>query len=189
MTIPPNTPDTPLTDGRLTELDELHAAATAGPWSYTDSAAIIAPLTETLIADVWEPTAASRNGEFIEAAREAMPALVAEVRRLRAPRRALTENEHSAAWQAIEGAAGEEDADPGTILAAVLDRLGIVAPGQEQPAGEQAAESCGKCRQPFDPTDTRFDGHAQHKLTPYCRRCVDLCHDNESADHRCVICA
>jgi hypothetical protein len=48
---------------------------------------------------------------------------------------------------------------------------------------------CGKCRQPFDPTDARFDGRAQHKLTPFCRSCVDRCHDTEIADHRCVICA
>ncbi|CAL9369887.1 hypothetical protein SUDANB140_00831 [Streptomyces sp. enrichment culture] len=55
------------------------------------------------------------------------------------------------------------------------------------PASEN--ERCGKCRQPFDPSDTRFDGHARHKDTPYCRGCVDRCHDNEVADHRCVICA
>src|SRR5688500_17020479 len=36
------------------------------------------------------------------------------------------------------------------------------------PAAEEVA-ACGKCKQPFDPTDTRFDGRAQHKLTPYCR--------------------
>lgn len=52
-----------------------------------------------------------------------------------------------------------------------------------------AAEACRKCKQPFDPADARFDGHARHKETPYCRGCVDRCHDNEIADHRCVICA
>jgi hypothetical protein len=50
-------------------------------------------------------------------------------------------------------------------------------------------EECGKCRRPFDPADTRFDGHARHRETPYCRGCVDRCRDNEIADHRCVICA
>ena len=49
--------------------------------------------------------------------------LVAEVRRLRA--RQLTFSEYNAAWHAVEGAAGEEGADPGTVLHAVLDRLGI----------------------------------------------------------------
>lgn len=41
------------------------------------------------------------------------------------PRRTLTPNEYDAAWHAVEGAAGEEGADPGTVLHAVLDRLGI----------------------------------------------------------------
>ncbi|MFJ9037428.1 hypothetical protein ACIRF8_12675 [Streptomyces sp. NPDC102406] len=49
--------------------------------------------------------------------------------------------------------------------------------------------ACRKCRAPFDPGDTRVDGSAQHYNTPYCRGCVDRCHDNEIADHRCVICA
>lgn len=52
-----------------------------------------------------------------------LAALLAEVRRLRA--RTLTEGEYNAAWHAVEGAAGEEGADPGTVLHAVLDRLGI----------------------------------------------------------------
>lgn len=41
------------------------------------------------------------------------------------PRRALTASEYNTAWHAVEGAAGEEGADPGTVLHAVLDRLGI----------------------------------------------------------------
>jgi hypothetical protein len=41
------------------------------------------------------------------------------------PRRVLTDSEYNAAWHAVEGAAGEEGADPGTVLHAVLDRLGI----------------------------------------------------------------
>lgn len=43
-------------------------------------------------------------------------------------RRRLTQREYSAAWHAVEGAAGEEGADPATVLNAVLDRLGIDAP-------------------------------------------------------------
>jgi hypothetical protein len=62
-------------------------------------------------------------------------------------------------------------------------------PVAEEPAAVDASEACARCKKPFDPTDTRFDGRAQYKLTPYCRWCVDLCHDNESGDHRCVICA
>lgn len=41
------------------------------------------------------------------------------------PRRTLTPTEYDAAWHAVEGAAGDEGADPGTILHAVLNRLGI----------------------------------------------------------------
>lgn len=45
--------------------------------------------------------------------------------------RVLTPLEHHAAWHAIEGAAGEEGADPGTILNAVLRALNIDAPPGE----------------------------------------------------------
>ncbi|WP_063735591.1 hypothetical protein [Streptomyces sp. RTd22] len=43
-------------------------------------------------------------------------------------RRTLTPGEYNAAWHAVEGAAGEPGADPGTVLHAVLDRLGIQPP-------------------------------------------------------------
>ncbi|MFJ8016202.1 hypothetical protein [Streptomyces sp. NPDC096339] len=49
-----------------------------------------------------------------------------------APRRRLTELEHDAAWHAIEGTAGEDGADPGTVLAAVLRALGIDPPAVEE---------------------------------------------------------
>jgi hypothetical protein len=51
----------------------------------------------------------------------------------------------------------------------------------------EQTEACGKCRTPFAPDDTRFDGHARHASTPYCRRCVDACHEAD-AFHQCVIC-
>ena len=58
------------------------------------------------------------------------------------------------------------------------------------PETQQPIEAaCAKCRTPFDPTDARFDGHARHSISPYCRRCVDFCRDTEIADHLCVICA
>ncbi|WP_413102254.1 hypothetical protein [Streptomyces sp. Inha503] len=44
------------------------------------------------------------------------------------PRRVLTPDEYSAAWHAVEGAAGEPGADPGTVLHAVLDALSIQPP-------------------------------------------------------------
>ncbi|GAA1779463.1 hypothetical protein [Luedemannella helvata] len=45
-----------------------------------------------------------------------------------APRRRLTELEHTAAWHAIEGTAAEEGADPDTVLNAVLRALNIDPP-------------------------------------------------------------
>ncbi|MFD9569953.1 hypothetical protein ACFWBI_08925 [Streptomyces sp. NPDC059982] len=45
--------------------------------------------------------------------------------------RRLTELEHTAAWHAIEGAVGEDGADPGTVLAAVLRALGIDPPAPD----------------------------------------------------------
>ncbi|MET9776093.1 hypothetical protein ABZ023_17865 [Streptomyces sp. NPDC006367] len=45
--------------------------------------------------------------------------------------RVLTPAEHDRAWHAIEGAAGEPGADPGTILNAVLAALGIQPPSAE----------------------------------------------------------
>ncbi|MFJ1995281.1 hypothetical protein [Streptomyces asiaticus] len=43
-------------------------------------------------------------------------------------RRVLTPSEYNAAWHAVEGAAGEPGADPGTVLLAVLNALGIQPP-------------------------------------------------------------
>ncbi len=51
------------------------------------------------------------------------------------------------------------------------------------------ADTCARCKRPFDPADTRFDGLARFDQTEHCRGCVSRCHDAESADHRCVICA
>ncbi|MBZ6085883.1 hypothetical protein KVH15_33410 [Streptomyces olivaceus] len=58
----------------------------------------------------------------------------------------------------------------------------------EDAAPEETAEACGKCQRPFNPDDARWDGSARYATTPYCKGCVDRCIDNESADHRCVIC-
>ncbi len=56
-------------------------------------------------------------------------------------RRRLTQREYSAAWHAVEGASGEEGADPATVLHAVLERLGIDTPtSTADRATEEAAE-------------------------------------------------
>ncbi|HEY6115778.1 MAG TPA: hypothetical protein VI172_07445 [Candidatus Dormibacteraeota bacterium] len=239
---------TPLTSQQLDEIEARANAATKGPWGFYDGdnyADVAADMQVTSPGsynyrekvarledeNYWDDQAhedddedcaseqMAANAAFIAHAREDVPVLLAEVRRLTdrvaeleeqmdrwrrtayrvacthepdadAPR-TLTEGEYSAAWHAVEGAAGEEGADPATVLHAVLDRLGIARPGTAAPAEEQqpTAEACGKCHRPFDPADTSFDGAARYHLTPYCLGCVDACHDNEIADHRCVICA
>lgn len=166
----------PLTDHQLDEIETRANTASPGPWTVSEDYSDILNPDGDQLASYWNPTAETRNGEFIA------HALVAEVRRLRArldtmhsetmreaanlvlkttapldwdadaiscwntalniaehnlrrhvatvlpPRRTLTPGEYSAAWHAVEGAAGEEGADPATVLRAVLDRLGIDAP-------------------------------------------------------------
>lgn len=50
------------------------------------------------------------------------------------------------------------------------------------------ANACDKCAMPFDPADTRHDGRAQHAGAPYCKGCVDRCHESTDAFHVCDIC-
>jgi hypothetical protein len=91
-----------------------------------------------------------------------VPAMAAEIRRLRA--RTLTKSEHSAAWHAVEGAASEEGADPGTVLHAVLDRLGITVPGaEEQPAAEDTLPAW--LAQRFDPRGPEWNALADDDRT------------------------
>lgn len=48
-------------------------------------------------------------------------------------------------------------------------------------------DRCARCKWTFDPNDTAFDGRARYRETPYCRSCVDRCHDG-GAEHVCVVC-
>ncbi|MEU7597530.1 hypothetical protein AB0B79_31535 [Streptomyces sp. NPDC039022] len=61
-----------------------------------------------------------------------------------------------------------------------------VAPYDAEPP--EAPATCGRCRQLFDPEDTRFDGRARHGESPFCRSCVDRCHEALDAFHRCPVC-
>jgi hypothetical protein len=49
-------------------------------------------------------------------------------------------------------------------------------------------ENCGRCGQPFDPTDKAPDGHARYRDSAFCRWCVDRCHESTDFAHECVIC-
>jgi hypothetical protein len=59
-----------------------------------------------------------------------------------APRQ-LSEQEHTAAWHAIEGTAGQDGADAGTVLTAVLNALSIDPPAAQALASTTAAPPPG----------------------------------------------
>jgi hypothetical protein len=106
-----------MTDQPL-DLDAIEArlnAATPGPWHLTDADTIVAPLTSEVVADAWEPTQASRNGEFIENARTDVETLIAEVRRLRGRlwelERPSTEAERNALRQSFMELAAQASED------------------------------------------------------------------------------
>ncbi|MET8982115.1 hypothetical protein ABZX85_41685 [Streptomyces sp. NPDC004539] len=58
---------------------------------------------------------------------------------------------------------------------------------EEQDAAEREANRCRRCRRPFEGDDTRFDGRARHRDTPWCRSCIDTCRDG-GPSHTCGIC-
>ncbi|MEU0207392.1 hypothetical protein [Streptomyces canus] len=122
------------------------------------------------------PDYGAHLAEFIATARAAVPELLAEIERLRGQRKYLLTQ------------LAKRDAETGRGDRALTEFL-TAHPGEDVETPAAVEETCGKCRQPFDPADTRFDGRARYHETPYCRGCVDRCHDNEIADHRCVICA
>ncbi|MFJ8154835.1 hypothetical protein [Streptomyces sp. NPDC094468] len=68
-----------------------------------------------------------------------------------------------------------------------IDRLQRVLAEETQAAAERQAAQCARCHKQFDPSDPRFDGHARHRETTWCRRCIDNCH-NGGTEHVCVIC-
>lgn len=76
-----NLPEQISEDG-LDNLDGLAAASIYGPWHHANGT--VSGPNHRAIADVWEAEGLTQNGEFIAAAREAVPLLVAEVRWWRA---------------------------------------------------------------------------------------------------------
>lgn len=98
--------------------------------------------------DSWDPGQDAADdqrrqdiGDLVDA-RAAMGGLLDEIGRLRS--RALTFSEYNSAWHAVEGAAGQEGADPGTILHAVLDRLGIAWQDAAHPDAAVPAAETGR---------------------------------------------
>lgn len=85
------------------------------------------------------------------------------------------------------------ESDPARIRAELIQVAAVCAAwiydiDRRGATDAQQVDACGKCRQPFNPADTSYNGHARYANTPYCRGCVEHCHDTEIADHACVIC-
>jgi hypothetical protein len=175
----------PLTAQQLDDIEARANAASKGPWTlaytYCDCSedcghGLYVSRIDTGSGPATELCDLPRaEWELMVHARADVDALLATVRHLQKQRKFLLTQ------------LAKRDAETGRGDEAL--RKFLAAHPDETVETPAAAEACGKCRTPFDPDDTRFDGHAQHKLTPYCRRCVDACHDTEIADHRCVICA
>jgi hypothetical protein len=73
----------PLTEQQLDDIDARHKAATKGPWTVSENYSDVLGPDGDQLASYWDPTSQTRNGEFIAHAREDVPALLDEVRRLR----------------------------------------------------------------------------------------------------------
>ncbi|WP_240812564.1 hypothetical protein [Streptomyces sp. DASNCL29] len=95
----------------------------------------------------------------------------------------------------------QREADAVSVMASKIDRGAVrlfldEAGKVTRDAGEitqpaekgEPADTCDRCRQPFDPSDARFDGRARHLYSPFCRRCVDRCHESTDAFHVCAVC-
>ncbi|QQZ56883.1 hypothetical protein IFE09_27170 [Streptomyces microflavus] len=107
---------------------EAEAALAAAPPAPADRAAF-----EALAAEFIEKRGEYGDSSITDRARELRAVLAGEAQ---SARRRLTPREHDRAWHAIEGGVGEDGADPGTVLNAVLHALRIDPPTV---AEEQAA--------------------------------------------------
>lgn len=78
--------------------------------------------------------------------------------------------------------------DPGWSADYLRTKLGEHPPTGYRHYGTPPPPACGACRRPFDENDTRFDGRARMGATPWCRACVDRCHEATDAFHACPVC-
>ncbi|MEH0642860.1 hypothetical protein QBB33_15560 [Streptomyces scabiei] len=83
----------------------------------------------------------------------------------------------------VKGALADDPADIGWNADYLRGKLRA----EETEAAERERNRCARCRHPFDPADTRFDGRARYADTAHCRACVDNCRDG-GTEHVCIIC-
>lgn len=83
--------------------------------------------------------------------------------------------------------AGEALKEASSNLGWNVDYLRSQLVAEQHAADERAKNKCRCCSRSFDPTDTAFDGRSRYRDTPWCRSCVDNCHEG-GTEHVCVIC-
>ncbi len=87
----------------------------------------------------------------------------------------------------VHGVASAALAEDPADLSWYIDYLRRRMAAEEAAAAEQGAAAVRRCLRDFAPSDPRFDGQARYRETPWCRMCVDNCHDG-GAEHVCRIC-
>ncbi|MFC7880450.1 hypothetical protein ACFUVV_00980 [Streptomyces sp. NPDC057376] len=179
-----------LTEQQLVDIEARANAATPGPWEEHPDygpdfyAFLRGPYLRGVgTLNFGDGDGARADREFVLNARHDVPALLAEVRHLQAQRAALAVRLRAGQrWE--QGRAQplvSQDYVSQDELRSIFG-IELTAPWDD---ATPAAETCGQCRRTFDPADTR---HAQHAQTPYCRSCVDRCHESTDAFHVCAIC-
>lgn len=129
------------TELRLDEIEARANAATPGPWTVSeDYSDVVGPEGDQL-ASYWNPTSETRNGEFIAHARTDVPALVAEVRRLR-DRVAEVEGPAVEARAALAALCYDLE-DPGAAALGALYLISQATIGVEAPR-DDAAEALAR---------------------------------------------
>ncbi|MEU5838816.1 hypothetical protein ABZ820_34845 [Streptomyces diacarni] len=164
--------ETPMTPERVAEIAARVDAATPGPWRVDDDwAEIKAPDLDT-IADYWEPTRESGNGAFIANAREDVPALLAEVERLRAelaarPTRAEVLRAEAAWLREIATPITRErsEHERGQMYAAERMAQRADAAGKDTREGESTLPTCPVCTNP--PCHCRCFGKQPRRDCPH----------------------
>jgi hypothetical protein len=112
------------------------------------------------------------------------PEAIARLRRYRTAVRASTPTEADASLENCSTISHCFVSNRHTGLRGCTDRAATLLP-----ADLAAAQFCQSCAAEFNPGDTTSDGTARSGASPWCRRCVDRCHDNDAADHRCPVCS
>ena len=122
-----------LTDQQLADIQAREAAATLGPWFADGHEILVGTADDITRGSMWIgetcttelPDWGAANAEFVAHARTDVPALVAEVRRLRAVERAVREQVRDAtvSLETLHDQLVFDNPDAADALQAITDRL------------------------------------------------------------------